>query len=70
MSKTDLVVCYATLDGHFRRLGQQSRPWSDKQAEISCVEQNPERILKTKKRPAQPMPVACKPAPRRIPTRR
>lgn len=46
MSKTDLVVCYAALDGNIRRLGQQSRQWSDKQAEIIRVERDVERILK------------------------
>ncbi|WP_127045185.1 hypothetical protein [Pseudorhodobacter sp. E13] len=46
MTKTDLVVCYAALDGHFRRLETQSRQWSDKQAEIARVERDVERILK------------------------
>lgn len=50
MSKTDLVVCYAVLDGHARRLGQLSRQWSDKQAKISRVEHHVERILKKRGR--------------------
>ena len=46
MSKTDLVVCYAALDGHFQRSQRLSRQWSDKQAEVSRTERDVERILK------------------------
>lgn len=46
MTKTDLVVCYATLDGHFNRQQRLSRQWTDKQAEVSRAEREAERILK------------------------
>lgn len=47
MSKTDLIVCYTTLNakaGHLRQLTQR---WSDMQTEISRIEQDMGRTLKT-----------------------
>jgi hypothetical protein len=46
MSKTELVVCYATLNKQFQRLQQQSHQQSNNLAEVTRVERDVERILK------------------------
>jgi hypothetical protein len=46
MSKTELVVCYATLNKHLQRLQLQSRQQSNGLAEVTRVGRDVERILK------------------------